>query len=55
MNFEQEKLDFLKNPAKKKEYELPDGRKIKIGDLCIRSPEIMFNPQLAGFDVDGIH
>ena len=44
MNFDQEKQDFLKNEAKKKEYELPDGRKIKIGDLCIRTPEVIFKP-----------
>lgn len=34
---------------------MPDGTKVKIGDLRIRTPECFFNPSLLGFDVPGIH
>lgn len=41
--------------ACEKNYELPDGRKILIGNERFRATEIMFNPQQAGFDLEGIH
>ena len=41
--------------ACEKNYELPDGRKILIGNERFRATEIMFRPQLAGFDLEGIH
>jgi actin beta/gamma 1 len=41
--------------ACEKNYELPDGRKILIGNERFRATEIMFNPQSAGFDLEGIH
>ena len=39
----------------KKEYELPDGQKIRIGDLQIRTPECLFKPKMLGLDMKGIH
>ena len=41
--------------ACEKNYELPDGRKILIGNARFRATEIMFNPKSAGFDLEGIH
>lgn len=41
--------------ACEKNYELPDGRKILIGNERFRCPEILFNPQLAGHDLEGVH
>jgi len=41
--------------ACEKNYELPDGRKILIGNERFRCPEILFNPQLAGFELEGVH
>jgi len=38
-----------------KNYELPDGRKILIGNERFRATEIMFNPAHAGKDEEGIH
>ena len=38
-----------------KEYELPDGQKISIGDELITCPEALFNPSNLGFNVPGIH
>ena len=41
--------------ACEKNYELPDGRKILIGNERFRCPEILFNPSLAGHDLEGVH
>ena len=41
--------------ACEKNYELPDGRKILIGNERFRCPEILFNPQLANHDLEGVH
>jgi actin len=54
-NFETELKEYEKDPSKKIEYELPDGTKIKVGDLRIRTPECFFRPSILGFDVPGIH
>jgi actin, other eukaryote len=38
-----------------KNYELPDGRKILIGNERFKCPEILFNPSLAGHQLEGVH
>lgn len=38
-----------------KNYELPDGRKILIGNERFRCPEILFQPHLADIDLEGVH
>ena len=40
--------------ACEKNYELPDGRKILIGNERFRCPEILFNPGNANFDLEGV-
>jgi actin-related protein len=40
--------------ACEKNYELPDGRKILIGNERFRCPEILFTPSLAGHDLEGV-
>jgi len=42
------------NHACEKNYELPDGRKILIGNERFRCAEILFNPQNANFDLEGV-
>src|SRR5690606_15071320 len=34
----------LKNNIEEKEFDLPDGKKIKLGDQQIKAPEILFQP-----------
>lgn len=41
--------------ACEKNYELPDGRKILIGNERFRCPEILFQPHLAGHALEGVH
>jgi len=36
-------------------YELPDGQHLYVGEELWRAPEILFNPQLVGKDLDGMH
>jgi actin len=38
-----------------KNYELPDGRKILIGNERFRCAEILFQPHLARHDLEGVH
>lgn len=60
LDFDEEMKSYLPTKdkpesSKKVEYELPDGVKIKIGDLRIRTPECLFKPSLLGQDIPGIH
>lgn len=41
--------------ACEKNYELPDGRKILIGNERFRCPEILFQPQHASHELEGVH
>jgi actin len=41
--------------ACEKNYELPDGRKILIGNERFRCPEILFQPHHAGAELEGVH
>jgi centractin len=36
-------------------YELPDGKKIKIGAERFRAPEILFDPEIIGLEYPGVH
>jgi len=47
--------DADESHAVEKNYELPDGRKILIGNERFRCPEILFQPHLAGYDLEGVH
>ena len=55
LDYEKELAEFQTNEAKKKEFVLPDGKKIMVGDVMIRTPECLFKPEMLGMDVAGIH
>lgn len=55
LDFDAEMKLFETNPNKKVEFEMPDGSKIKIGNVMIRTPECLFQPKFLGIDTDGIH
>merc|ERR1711981_951249 len=38
-----------------KEYELPDGNVIKIGNERFRAPEVLFQPAMIGMEQEGVH
>jgi actin-related protein len=54
-NFDSSMKEAEESHACEKNYELPDGRKILIGNERFRCPEILFNPSLAGIDCEGVH
>ena len=55
-DFEQVMRDSIDNVSMEKSYELPDQRNIVIGNERFRCPELMFQPNHAGFeDIEGIH
>jgi actin-related protein len=41
--------------ACEKNYELPDGRKILIGNERFRCAEILYQPNHAGHELEGVH
>ncbi|CAG9324723.1 unnamed protein product [Blepharisma stoltei] len=38
-----------------KNYEMPDGSTVTLGNERFRTPEALFQPSLLGLDIDGIH
>lgn len=55
LDFEKELQEYHDSPDKKKEFTLPDSTTVKVGDVCIRTPECLFKPSMLGMDVPGIH
>ncbi|XP_017078988.1 actin-like protein 53D [Drosophila eugracilis] len=59
MNYDQEMNlqleDFKREEQQEDTYELPDGQKIQLGSERFRCPEALFQPNLLGQEVMGIH
>ena len=59
----EEELSYLSRPhalrnagsQKNAVYKLPDGKTIELGAECFRAPEILFQPDLVGYEYEGIH
>lgn len=43
------------SPDMTKEYQLPDGQVIKVNVSLFKTPELLFKPELGGFELEGIH
>jgi len=55
LNFEEALEDAESSTEIEKQYELPDGNIITIGNERFRTPEVLFSPSKLGLESDGIH
>ena len=53
-NYEEALKESEETHATDKGYELPDGRKIQLGNERFKVAEALFNPTLAGFEMEGL-
>eukprot|EP00536_Pseudo-nitzschia_multiseries_P009084 jgi/Psemu1/241812/estExt_Genewise1.C_2460060 len=54
VDFEDEMKKAAESSALEKSFELPDGNIIVIGNERFRCPEVLFQPNLTGLEMDGI-
>jgi len=55
LDFDDEMTKFNEASEGEKNYELPDGQVITVGNERFRCPEVLFKPNLIGKENDGIH
>lgn len=55
LDFDKELNESNKSSACEAKYEMPDGSEVIIGNQRFRCPEALFQPQLLGKEIQGIH
>ena len=53
LDYTEEMAKSKTSPDMEKQYELPDGSNLTIGNERFRAPEALFQPSLLGLDIDG--
>jgi len=53
LDYNEEMAKAKTSPDLEKQYELPDGSSLTIGNERFRAPEALFQPSLLGLDIDG--
>ncbi|EPY53519.1 actin-like protein Arp1 [Schizosaccharomyces cryophilus OY26] len=54
-NFQTEEKTHSSFNTKLQQFTLPDGQVLKLGSECFRAPELLFRPELIGYENGGIH
>ncbi len=54
-NYDEAIKEAEETHAGEKMYDLPDGKKIMLGSEKFKCPEALFQPTLAGFEMEGLH
>jgi len=54
-DFDEEMDKYANNSDGEKQYELPDGQIITIGNERFRCPEVLFKPSMIGKEMEGVH
>jgi len=55
IDFDEEMKAAEQSSDIEKNYELPDGQVVTIGNERFRAPEVMFKPNMVGLESEGIH
>jgi len=55
LDYEKEMGEADENSELEKQYELPDGNIITVGNERFRCPEVLFQPNMVGKEEDGVH
>jgi len=55
LNYEEELSNAESSSELEKQYELPDGNIITVGNERFRAPEVLFNPSMIGKEQQGVH
>ena len=55
VDYDDELKGVASNADLEKEYEMPDGQLVKVGEQRFKCPELLFKPNLNGLEMDGVH